>query len=102
MADKFRTTWFYSSLDTYTKKVGLLKNKEEQVYTERNVDFEEFASTLKQKYEEFDADGYDIINIVPIAMGQSEQCLQTTGNYVGDVGFSITRGAVIVGKLRDD
>lgn len=102
MADKFKTTWFYSALDAYTQKVGLLKKKEEQVYSERSVNFEDFASTLKQKYEEFDAEGYDIINVVTIAMGQSEQCIQTTGNYVGDVGFSITRGAVIVGKLRED
>lgn len=39
-----------------------------------------------------------MVNIVPIAMGTSEHCKQSNGNYVGDVGFSITRGAVIVGK----
>lgn len=102
MSEKFKTTWFYSSLDTYTKEVGLLRKKEETHYTERNVNFDEFATTLKQKYEEFDAEGYDVINVVPISMGQSEQCLQTDGNYVGDVGFSITRGAIIVGKLKEN
>lgn len=101
MSGKFRTTWFYSSLDTYKKKVGILKQKEEEVYSERSVNFEEYASTLLQKYEEFDTDGYDVINVVPISMGQSEQCVQTNNNYVGDVGFSITRGAIVVGKKRE-
>ena len=36
MSGKFRTTWFYSSLDTYKKKVGILKQKEEDVYSERS------------------------------------------------------------------
>lgn len=47
-----------------------------------------------------DADGYDVINVIPIAAGYSECCAKSNGDYVGDVGFSITRGAIIVGEKR--
>lgn len=102
MSDKFKTTWFYSSLGTYKKKVGLLGTKEEEFYTERRVDFDQYARSLQEKYEELDAEGYEVINVVPIAMGQSESCSQSGGAYVGDVGFSITRGAVVVGKKKEN
>lgn len=100
MEGKYKTTWFYSALGTYTKKVGLLGNKEESYYTERHVDLEAYANSLQEKYEELDAQGYEVINVIPIAMGQSESCTQSGGTYVGDVGFSITRGAVVVGKKK--
>ena len=56
----------------------------------------------EEKYNQLDAEGYDVINVVPISMGQSENCKRSDGTYVGDVGFSITRGAVVVGKKRDE
>lgn len=101
MSEKFKTTWFYASLDTYKKDTGIIRTKMEEFYTQRNVSFEEFSTLLAEKYNELDKQGYDVVNIVPVAMGQSENCNQSNGNYVGDVGFSITRGAVVVGKRRD-
>lgn len=100
MSDKFRTTWFYSSLDTYKQEVGLIFKKEEEHYTQRRVNLDQYAASLQEKYEELDAEGYEVINVVPISMGQSESCTQANNNYVGDVGFSITRGAVVVGKKK--
>ncbi|MCV9917321.1 MULTISPECIES: hypothetical protein [Pseudomonas] len=101
MSGKFVTRWFYASLESGTKPAGLFGNKVEVVHNQKVVDFDEYAAHLQKMYEDFDHAGYDVINVVPIAMGQSESCTQTTGNYVGDVGFSITRGAVVVGKRRD-
>ena len=101
MSEKFTSTWFYAPLDTYKKDTGIIRTKIEEFHTQRNVNFDEFSNLLAQKYNELDAQGYDVVNVVPIAMGQSEACSQSNGNYVGDVGFSITRGAVIVGKRRD-
>lgn len=101
MSGKFISNWFYASLTSQKRPAGLFGNKTKEVYSDRHVDFDEYAALLNKMYEDYDQQGYDVINVVPIAMGQSEQCNQSNGNYVGDVGFSITRGAVVVGKKRD-
>ncbi|MGC5703011.1 hypothetical protein J4P02_22650 [Pseudomonas sp. NFXW11] len=101
MTGKFITQWFYASLTSETKPAGFFGTKSKEVYSDRHVDFDEYASLLQQMYERYDEAGYDVINVVPIAMGQSENCTRKNGDYVGDVGFSITRGAVVVGKRRD-
>ena len=100
MADKFKTTWFCSALNTYKKDVGLITKKEKEFRSQRFVDFGDYADSLKKTYEELDAEGYEVINVVPISTGQSESCTQRGGGYVGDVGFSITRGAVVVGQKK--
>lgn len=89
MAGKFVYRWFYSGL---TVSEGT---------DQRYVDFDSYAKQLAKIYEELDTDGYDVITIVPVSMGQSEPCTQIGGRYVGDVGFSITRGAVVIGKKRE-
>jgi hypothetical protein len=107
MSDKFISTWFYASLGKYDVETGVFKKKTEQHHSERYVDFQEFSDRLRKTYEEYDAEGYDVVNVVPIQMGQSEASIGKTkevisqSNYLGDVGFSITRGAVIIGKKRD-
>ncbi len=103
MSNKFKTTWFYAPLSTYNKRVktGILSTEEKTFDNERQLDFNAFCVSLNKVYEQMDSEGYDVINVMPISMGSSEPCLQTTGNYVGEVGFSITRGAVIVGKKFD-
>ncbi|MEM7017301.1 MAG: hypothetical protein AAF512_08170 [Pseudomonadota bacterium] len=93
MSGKFRTTWFYAPLGTY-EEAGLLRKK--TYYTERRVDFDSYADALRQKYEEMDSGGYEVINVVPITMGQSESFSSES-----NTAFSITRGAVVVGKKRD-
>lgn len=94
---EFISQWFYSSLDTYEEKHRL---SSETKSSQRRVNFEEFSNSLRQIYESWDADGYDVVNVVPISMGQSESCLDRAAHYHGDVGFSITRGAVVIGKRR--
>ncbi|KTC21699.1 hypothetical protein AO391_26125 [Pseudomonas marginalis ICMP 9505] len=101
MSKKFITTWFYSPVDSEEKAAGFFGNKIKKVYDPRSVNFDLFAQTLEETYNSFDDQGYDVVNIIPVAMGTSEQCKQSNGNYVGDVGFSLTRGAVVVGKRRD-
>lgn len=76
----------------------MFKTKQKKFYGERAVDIAKFSQQLENIYNDFDGKGYDVVNIVPIAMGTSEHGKQSNENYVGDVGFSITRGAVIVGK----
>lgn len=98
---KIHSNLVYSSLGTYEKDTGMIRTKMETFHTERRVNFEEFSNSLEEKYNEYDAEGYDVVNVIPISMGQSESCTQRDGTYVGDVGFSITRGAVVVGKKRE-
>lgn len=102
MSDKFISTWFYASLGTYKKDTGLIRTKMEEFHSQRNTNLDEFSMLLAEKYNKMDSLGYDVINVIPISTGQSEHCSQSNGNYVGDVGFSITRGAVVIGKRREE
>jgi hypothetical protein len=100
MSDKFRTTWFWAGLGKFDVEKGFLFKQRVKEVSNRNVDFDDYARSLQTAYEQLDSDGYDVVNVVPISMGTSETCKQSNGTYVGDVGFSITRGAVVVGKKR--
>lgn len=105
--EKFISSWFWASLGKYEVDKGLFKTKKETRYNERTVDFDEYAEKLRQMYTDFDRQGYDVINVIPINMGQSEASIGQTKHlvpqkrYLGDVGFSITRGAVVIGKKKE-
>jgi len=101
MANKFKTTWFWASLGKYDVEKGFFNKTVVKELSRRYVDFDEYAQSLQNAYEELDNEGYDVVNVVPISMGTSETCVQKGGAYVGDVGFSVTRGAVVVGKRRE-
>lgn len=109
MSEKFETQAFYASLDTKKalKSKGFLglKHEEVDVTEAKIVDLNEFSAQLKIIYNGFDERGYDVVNVVPISIGSSENCHATMSNgkqnYLGETGFSITRGAVVVGKRRD-
>jgi hypothetical protein len=102
MQDKFKVMAFYASLKNEEVEKGLIFRSKETKYHQRVVDINEFASMLENAYNEFDGNGYDVVNVVPLALGSSEHCVASNGNYLGDVGFSITRGALVVGKKRDN
>ncbi|MDQ7728005.1 hypothetical protein [Halomonas sp. SpR8] len=101
MSGKFKTTWFWASLGKFDVEKGFIFKEKVKKVSHRNVDFDEYAQHLQNAYEQLDSEGYDVVNVVPISMGTSEVCNQSNGNYVGDVGFSITRGAVVVGKKKE-
>lgn len=103
MKNKFISTWFYAGLlkETKTEK-GFFRSKETETFNETAPDLDQFAQMLADAYTNFDEDGYDVINVVPIALGSSAPCVQKNGKYVGDVGFSPTRGAVVIGKLKEE
>jgi len=99
MPGKFKEMWFRASLDKYKYEKQKLFGKEEiEKYNDRVVDFQDFADRLCSVYEKMASEGYDEVNVVPIAMGESEPNVRQNGDYMGDVGFSITRGAIVVGK----
>ncbi|EGL9403696.1 H-NS histone family protein [Salmonella enterica] len=83
------------------KALGLGDPKIVKDYVNNVPDLDDYAAKLAESYNKLDSAGYDVINIVPINIGSSDQCFQDNKNYVGDVGYSITRGAVVVGKLRE-
>jgi hypothetical protein len=95
MADytkKFISTWFYAGHGIIEEKPLLGKPKN---MTSRSLpDFDYYGNKLATIYEEFDANGYDVVNVVPIAMGDGVP-LQP-----GSMQYSITRGAVVIGKRR--
>lgn len=101
MSKKFITTWFYAGLKTKKVSSGILGMSTKDVYDPRTVDVQEMAKLLEDAYNEYDAEGYDVVNILPVTLGGSENTVASNGNYLGDVGFSISRGAIVVGKRRD-
>ncbi len=113
MSEKFITNWFHVGLSTEKVKeqpgfVGAILGQEPEeklVVHNRVPDMEHYAEQLNKIYNDFDRDGYEVVNVVPVSLGSSEACHASSKkgpNYIGDTGFSITRGAVVVGKKRDD
>ena len=82
MSGKFKTTWFYAALGNFDVKQGLIFKKTVKEISNRNVDFDEYTQGVQNAYESFDAEGYDVINVIPIQIGATEQCTQTNGPQV--------------------
>ena len=106
---KFITRWFYASVGKYqdVKTVGWFWNKEDvkcEVDISRTADYDEFAQKLEDIYNELDELGYDVHQVLPLNIGATEPNHATLQNgnptYLGEIGFSVTRGAIVVGKLR--
>ena len=70
------------------------------VGSNRETDLDDYGKLLIERYERLDQAGYDVIQIVPINAPQWWQSTARNGTYVGDATFSVTQGAVIVGKAR--
>lgn len=104
---KFISAWFLSSLGKYDGDKGTFNMTTENILSKRHVDFDDFAEQLRKIYEDYDAEGYEVVNVTPIQIGQTEvsggktRDLLVKSTTLSDVGFSITRGAVVVGKKRD-
>lgn len=99
--NKFRTAWFRAPLAKYEEEKGFIFKTQVSQISQRHVEYDDYARVLQNVYEEFDADGYDVVNVIPIVTGELEAVRSKSGNPVDFVGFSITRGAVIVGKKRE-
>jgi len=107
MKERFATTWFQVAHKADNRQVrsGLLRRKEtvpEYRPTEANIN--QFAECLADAYNELDREGYDVVNVVPLNMAVSDEVFGKRGRqseFMGEVGFSITKGAVVVGKQRD-
>lgn len=109
MKDKFTSTWFNAAhkKDKKSLSTGFMGMKTEIVeeYRAREIDMDGFAQMLADIYTQLDNDGYDVVNVLPINMAVSEEVhgrLKQGGTaFLGEVGFSLTKGAVVVGKLRE-
>lgn len=97
---KFRTSYFRSELETFDYQEGLIIKKQKTGVNNGSVDMQAFADTLQSMVEDMDQEGYDVMHIVPLQMGHIEPLVNKKQERVGEVGFSITQGAAIVGKLR--
>jgi hypothetical protein len=108
MSEKFITTWFYAGHEKDKKAVsrgflGMRTEIEEEV-SARAVNLNEFADLLTKVYTDFDKDGYEVINVMPLNMAVSDSVHGRSGGnqvFMGEVGFSITKGAMVVGKRKD-
>ncbi len=100
MAGNFKAKSFWASWAKYNVDEGVLFKKKVEKEWQRWVDIGDYAQKLQDAYEQLDAEGYDVISVVPISAGTSEPSIARGGAYLGDAGFSPTRGAVVVGKKQ--
>lgn len=109
---KFVTRWLYASVGDYENIVeeGWFWNKKRRVVKQaspRTANYDEFADGIAKIYNDLDFEGYDVVNIIPLAIGASESVhakINASGQntYLGETGFSVTRGAIVVGRKRDN
>ena len=108
---KFVTKWFYASVGEYenVQSEGWFWNKKYKKVKEqtpRAANYEEFSKLLADTYNDLDKEGYDVVNVIPLALGASEPVHATMNNnggktYLGETGYSVTRGAIVVGRRRE-
>ena len=92
MSEKFKYTWFRAPLDTYKKNTGIIRTKIEEFYTQRNVNFDDFSNLLAQKYNELDAEGYDVVNVIPIGMGSLRHAIRQIKIMLVTLVFQLPEG----------
>src|SRR6266850_5789397 len=80
MAGKFKTKWFWASWAKYNVDEGVLFKKKVEKEWQRWVDIGDYAQKLQDAYEQLDAEGYDVIRVVPISVGT---CCGHTGRRDG-------------------
>ncbi|MCP4492578.1 MAG: hypothetical protein GY820_35520 [Gammaproteobacteria bacterium] len=98
---KYRSRYFRAPFVSIERSKGLIFKRQETVTSESQVDLEEYAIALATAYNDLEDDGYDPVSVVPLNMGGVEFIKNEKGHNVGEVGYSVTCGAVVVGKLRD-
>jgi hypothetical protein len=69
MAGKFSAKWFYVGTGTYQVEKGLINKRLVDKVSQRMPDFGDFAKNLANMYEQFDDEGFDVVNVVPIVIG---------------------------------
>ena len=100
MAGKFKAKGFWASWGKYKVNKGVLLKTQVEKESQRWVDIRDYAQKLQDAYEQLDAEGYEVISVVPLSCGSSESATNRRGAYLGDTGFTPTQGAVVVGKKR--
>ncbi len=100
MAGKFKAKGFWASWGKYKVDKGVLLKTQVEKESQRWVDIRDYAQKLQDAYEQLDAEGYEVISVVPLSCGSSESATNRGGAYLGDTGFTPTQGAVVVGKKR--
>lgn len=107
MSEKFIATWFYAGHSRTKKEVrtGVLGLGRDYVddYKPLEIDLDEFAQLTAKAYNDFDKEGYDVVNLIPLNMPIHTPVHGTRNGkeeYMGELGFATTKGAVVVGKRR--
>ncbi|MEA1647836.1 hypothetical protein UAJ10_02225 [Nitrospirillum sp. BR 11164] len=103
MDKKFKSRWFFSGLGQgVVTKHGFFGAKNVDAAAPYLPDFQSMADSLCEIISGFDEDGYDIHTVLPIQVGTSEPSITKNNSYLGDYSYSLTRGAIVIGKKRTD
>lgn len=74
-------------------KVGLLRNKTGYHESKLTPDLDAMCDELVKVYTDLDAQGYEVVNAMPINIGEVIESKDREHS------ITVTRGAVIIGKL---
>lgn len=105
VADKYRCAWVRAEMDTYEhEKPGFLFSKtyETRMYP-RAADLADFTSRIQATCNEMDADGYEVISIMPVGVGVTEPVLlnKNPNQQITEISHAVTRSAIITARRRD-
>ncbi len=106
---KFRTVWFCAPAGESDNEVSEgwfwnKKHKKVKTTEPRIANYDQLSQSIEDAHNELDVEGYDVTHIIPLNIGSSESqhpsYFQGSTVDLGDIGFSVTRGVIVVGKLR--
>ncbi|REC93334.1 hypothetical protein [Kushneria indalinina] len=106
--EKFLVSAFYVAQDSRKRyETGLVSGlfgaepKERTIHDPKAPDLDALAEQLQEQCNYYDQQGYDVFNIMPLNIGSHENLLSEKGQTVGHAGYSVTRGVMVVAKLKE-
>ncbi|SUO97125.1 hypothetical protein [Suttonella ornithocola] len=89
----YKTVWFYADLATNENHTQIFNH----------VDFSDYAERLEDAYNHLYQEGYEVVNVIPINMGQTDISSQQQGIYthMDSNAYSIICDAIVVGKGKN-
>ena len=89
---KFVSAWVVADHDKTNNSIGQL------VTDYKLVDIPALAKQIEAKYNDWHANGIEVVNVIPIITGAHEPARDINAKPVGVASYSITRGVILIGK----
>ncbi len=99
--DRYKTCYLRASMRVEEEKTGVIFKSTEKIFKTDGVDLELYAQMVEDCCNHLDDEGYDVFSIIPVNTGHRDAIKVGKNQYAADIGYSVTQGAVVVGKLKE-